>query len=144
MLNKFIFTILPVFSWPLWRSRILEILYNSRNTSPLLFVLTLHIYTYYYSSHEMNFSLRHFHGIKIWLLLRRINFDQHKVENSDLLSLTSSKIKYNNLKTKYYKNDKENLNIVTLGRLNLYQKILYFCIPRRVVSVKINYKIIRD
>lgn len=92
----------------------------------------------------MNFSLRHFHGIKIWLLLRRINFDQHKVENSDLLSLTSSKIKYNNLKTKCYKNDKENLNIVTLGRLNLYQKILYFCIPRRVVSVKINYKIIRD
>lgn len=92
----------------------------------------------------MSFSLRHFHGIKIQFLLRRINFDHHKVENSDSLSLTSSKIKYNNLKTKYYRDDKEILNIVTLGRLNLYQKILFFCIPSRVIIVKLNYKIIRD
>lgn len=94
---------------------------------------------------HMKWIFYYFHGIKIWFLLRRINFDHHKVENSDSHSLTSkSKIKYNNLKTKYYRDDKENLNIVTLGRLNLYQKILFFCIPSRVIIVKLNYKIIRD
>lgn len=95
----------------------------------------------------MSFSLRHFHGIKIPFLLRRVNFDHHKVENSDSLSVTSSVIKYNNLKTKYYGDDKENLNIVTLGRLNLYQNILFYLylyVFGRVVIVKMSYKIVRD